>query len=99
MSCTAQAVLDSIDTMGRVGAMVNMALMCQAEGGVMVFPDEGLTDPVKGSLWRTYKFPDGSYLNLYPKGCTCFYSEGEYRKAITLVEGGAKWKACNPIKF
>lgn len=80
MPCTAQKAMNQIDLEGF--STYGAERWCEFHGGEVVFGD--LANPPKQALWRTYKFPDQSMMNVHDRGCTVFYTEGEFRRWESL---------------
>ena len=70
MISTAEDIMDGVFELGFKAAIVLTS--CLDAGGEVTFGD--ISSPAKmRALWVTVKFPDGSYVNIYPHGCAGFW--------------------------
>lgn len=72
--CVAQQVMNKID--GEGFTPHRAAGWCEVYEGEVTYGDQSI-EPPKGALWLTYKFKDGSMMNVHANGCTVFYREDD----------------------
>lgn len=72
--CVAQQAMNNIDGEGFTAHRA--AGWCVVHEGEVTYGDPN-TEPPKGALWLTFKFKDGSMMNVHEKGCTVFYREDD----------------------
>ena len=70
--CLAQQAMNNID--GEGFTPHNADRWCEYFKGEITYGAD-TPEPPKGALWRTYKFEDGSMMNVHIRGCTVFYRE------------------------
>ena len=84
--CKAQKAMNMVDKEGF--SAYKAEGWCDHFSGQMTF--DGGANPRIGALWRTYKFDDGSSMNITKNGCSIFYSEDDKRKWIHWPSNGPK---------